>query len=105
MEKGICEICGKEFNKVNIVQKYCSAKCRNIAKGRARRIKRYNAPINNNFASVELIKEDQYMDQFKCNRKNCQLYCENNLYFENNCMALQDVDKNYILNCPFYKHK
>lgn len=109
MEKAKCVICGKEFTKVSKKQIYCGSICREIAKARLRSNRRQKQKeewlISNNFASIELANERRYLDQFRCDRTDCKSYVKDNIYFENNCQALQNLDQLYIKTCPFYKHK
>lgn len=101
-----CAYCGKEFTPISGVQIYCSKKCQALATNDNRRLKRQakkleEKAIANNFASVELVKENLF---YRCNRKDCKSYIESDKYYYNSCKALEDITNDYVKTCPFYKN-
>lgn len=104
-----CPICGQKFETQNSRKIYCSERCRKIEYVRNRTERRKEQKIvnqiNSNFTDHEIMKEKIIDDKLRCNRYDCQLYCESNIFFENNCMGLTDIDEEYIKDCPFYKKK
>ena len=46
VEKSVCPICGKKFVKKAVNQKYCSAKCKCVAKRQAEKVKKCSTENN-----------------------------------------------------------
>ena len=92
-ELKVCPVCGEEFKPSTKSQVYCSKHCKSKAEYR-RKLERTGTIITNKTVLESIMS--------KCNREDCKMY---NSKVSNNCVALKDLNKRFIDNCSFYKHK
>ena len=59
VEKSVCPICGKKFVKKAVNQKYCSAKCKCVAKRQAEKAKKCSTGNNKEAKKLVAKKVDE----------------------------------------------